>query len=181
MNKYAVRMAALALAVLCLMSGCKKKEAEPVPEEKNPIIGYATEGVAAIDERTLNDAVREMYEEAANAPKITLQFQNDAYSDDGLNFTCSIGNSSENEYDMFIAIYPETGEADPLFVSQLLRPGQKFEHITLDRALEPGTHEVACAFTQVAMEDGEQTIVNQQLIALTFHVSEPDSAPESEP
>ncbi len=58
-------------------------------------------------------------------------------------FTCYIANSEYNEYDMFIALYTEiSNDAEPLYLSGLMRPGEAFREIALDEALDKGTHDV---------------------------------------
>lgn len=174
MNGNAIRLTALMMAMLMLLAGCGKnkvEESETQTSQDNGFkIGYATEGVTVIDsEDSLQKAVDESYEKA-KAPGIGLQYVNDAYSDDGINFECSIGNPEENEYDMFIVIYSDMDMEEMLFLSPLLRPGQKFEHITLEKSLASGVHQVVVGFTQVVEEDGEQKIHAQTAVTMDFHV-----------
>jgi hypothetical protein len=72
--------------------------------------------------------------------------------------------------DMFIAIYTDSTFEDELFLSELLRPGQAFEHITLNRALDTGSHDVVAAFSLVKEEDGQQVIAKQTFVGLRFNV-----------
>jgi hypothetical protein len=134
------------------------------------VIGYATEGITIIDDAdALQREVDEMYAEAQREG-IGLEYQNDAYSSDGRNFTCYIGNAPQNGYDMFIAIYADDALQDLLFLSALLKPGQAFSDIQLTRALESGAHTVNCVFTQVEVVDGEQAIHAQTAVTLDFYV-----------
>lgn len=134
-------------------------------------IGYASDGVTVIDDAdALQRAVDEAFEEAKK-PGIGIEYRNDAYSSDGKDFSCYIGNSANNDYDMFIAIYADDAFEDLLFLSQLIRPGQAFEHITLQRALAPGNYVVNCVYTQVEVVDGEQAIHAQTAVTLNFHVN----------
>jgi len=168
-----LRFAALLCAALFLLTSCKKREEEePAPSAEDKLkIGYASQGVTVIDDvDELQKAVDEAYEQSRQ-PGIGLQYINDAYSEDGVNFDCSIGNPDNNEYDMFIAIYRDIEMNDLLYLSQLLRPGEKFEHITLDKPLDKGDHQVIVGFTQVVEEDGEQKIHAQIAITMNFHVS----------
>lgn len=136
-------------------------------------IGYASEGVAVIDDAdALQKAVDEAYAKARQ-PGVSMRYENDAYSSDGKNFTCSIGNPTRSPYDMFIAIYADDAFEDPLFISQLIRPGEEFSNITLERALEPGDYTVNCVFSQVDVEDGEQVMRGQVAVTLNFHVAAP--------
>jgi len=141
-------------------------QGEP-PAASGPKIGYATEGVTAVeDPEALQKAVDEMMETPPNA--MTLEYRNDATSTDGENFECYIANAVENDYDMFIAIYGDNEMSDELFVSQLLRPGSAFETLKLNHSLEEGTHRVNVAFTQV--EEDLETIHAQLVVTMDFHV-----------
>ena len=89
----------------------------------------------------LQAAVDQMMKDAKN--EMVASFQNQAFSEDGKTFTCYIANSEYNEYDMFIALYTEiSNDAEPLYLSGLMRPGEAFREIALDEALDKGTHDV---------------------------------------
>ena len=134
-------------------------------------VGYATEGVTAVeDPEALQRAIDEAYAKAQE-PGVALSYRNDAVSTNGVDFDCYIGNSTDNAYDMFIDIYADDALTDEIFLSELLRPGQAFEKITLKHPLEPGTHRVYVAFTQVKVEEGEQRIHQQVMVTMDFHVS----------
>lgn len=134
-------------------------------------IGYASDGVTVIDDAdALQRAVDEEFAKSQR-PGIGIRYQNDAYSSNGKDFSCYIGNSTTNVYDMFIAIYADDAFEDLLFLSQLIKPGQAFEHITLERALDPGDYVVNCVYTQVEVVDGQQSIHAQTAVTLNFHVS----------
>lgn len=141
-------------------------------------IGYASNVVTDSPE-TLQKAVDEMYEKAANDPGVSLEYKDTAFSSDGKNFKCYIGNSEKNAYDMFITIYEDPQMENILFLSELLRPGSRFEEITLEKTLEPGTHDVYLVHTQV--QDNEEDASMLQTIhaqlATTYHlvVEEPSS------
>jgi len=174
MDTRRLRFIALTCALLMLLSACKKKaEDEPTYSTQGGLtIGYASEGVTVIDNvNELQRAVDEAYAKSKE-PGIGLLFQNDAYSVDGVHFTCSIGNSDSNEYDMFIAIYSDMDFTEEIFVSQLLRPGTKFERLELNRALEVGDYRLPVVFTQVVVEDGEAKIHAQTSVTMDFHVLE---------
>lgn len=139
-----------------------------VPENDTPKIGYA-EGVTAVeDPDALQKAVDAMYEEARKAG-VTLEYKNDASSDDGENFSCYIANAVENEYDMYIQIFADAELIDQLLLTGLLRPGTAFDHITLEHPLDSGTHRVYVAFTQV--EEDLATIHAQVVVTMDFAVS----------
>jgi hypothetical protein len=141
------------------------------PKDTGPGIGYATEAKVMLDQESLQAA---MDAAAENAKKgnIGLMYQNDAYSVDGRNFQCYIVNSPSNEYDMFITIFADADLTDELYLSQLVPPGSGFEKLKLEHALSVGSHTVYVALTQVETdaETGEQTIRNQIVHTMDFHV-----------
>lgn len=133
-------------------------------------IGYAT-NVVTTDPQTLQDAVDEMNRKAAE-PGVALEYKNTAFSVDGQTFECYIGNSADNAYDMFFTLYADPELTEVLFLSELLRPGTRFEEITLEKTLEPGAHEAYLVHTQVQdNEENEQKLqtIHAQ-IATTFHL-----------
>ncbi len=135
-------------------------------------IGYATEATVMLDQDSLQAAMDKAMENAKDG-NISLLYKNNAYSEDGVNFNCYIVNSAQNSYDMFIAIFADAALEDQLFLSGLVRPGEGFESIELDRTLELGDHIVYVALTQVKdNEDGEQVIHNQVVHTMDFHVTQ---------
>lgn len=172
MKKIPRRLTVLFLAALMLLtSGCKRKE--PASDDGGGfIIGYAEEGVTIVDDPdALQKAVNGMYD-GAQQRGMTLSFQNDAYSTDGITFDCYIANDPSNPYDMFVAIYADEAYTDVLYLSKLLRPGTAFKNIQLERKLDPGNYTVHIAYTQVETADGAQTIRDQHLVSMVFHVAE---------
>ena len=155
--------------LLCTLTGCGAAQ-QPQQESGGLKIGYATEGVTAVEDGdALQKAVDEMYKKAAEG-SIALEFKNTAASKDGVHFDLYLANSESNSYDMFIAIYGDNALTDQLFLSGLLRPGTAFSTITLDHALEPGTHTVYVVHTQV--EEDLETIHAQVVITMEFVVTE---------
>jgi hypothetical protein len=172
MKKLSRRLTVLLLAAaLLLTAGCKKSEPAPSSDENSGFrIGYAAEGVTIVDDA---DALQKEYDEMMEAAKekgMTLSYQNDAVSENGVDVNCYIANSIENAYDMFIAIYADDAFTDELYLSQLLRPGTAFNSIQLNRKLEPGVHTVYVVYTQVVVEDDEQKIHDQNIVTLDIHV-----------
>jgi hypothetical protein len=142
------------------------------PKEDSGLgIGYATEARVMLDQNSLQAAMDEAMENARNG-NIALSYKDNAYSTDGSNFECYIVNSANNAYDMFITIYGDAEMSDELFVSQLVPPGSGFENITLEHPLSTGDHVVYVALTQVETDEetGEQTIRNQVVHTMDFHV-----------
>ena len=168
-------MAAI-LVVLMVLVLTMRKNAElasyvsSVPADQRQRVEYATEGVTIVDDAdALQRAVDEMMNE--DSKPVALYYQNDAFSSDGQNFTCLIGNSADNPMDAFFTIATTGTMDDVVFVSGLLRPGQALEKISLDRALEPGDHEMNVGISLVDEVDGQQVVDRQLVFAVTFHVS----------
>lgn len=132
----------------------------------NLVLDYA-QGVTVVDdESALQAAVDKMMEDASK--EMVASYQNQAISEDGKTFTCYIANSEYNEYDMFIALYENLTDEDPIYLSGLMRPGEAFREITLDKALDAGTHRVNLAMTQV--EDDHSTIHGQSVVTIDMVV-----------
>lgn len=134
-------------------------------------IGYASEAKVMLDEDDLQAAVDAALRNAEDG-NVALQYQNDAFSNDGKTFSCNIVNSPENLYDMFLTIYADSELKDQIFLSELVPPGSGFEKITLDHALPAGDNTVYVVVTQVDTEEetGEQVIKNQVTHTIVFHV-----------
>lgn len=183
MNKRILKGAALVCALLLLLSsavGCKKKTEEVIEEDElevggKPRLGFAVEGVGGIaNTQDEFDAMLATAEAAAEDQGYTLNYQNEAVSTDGMTFSCNLGNDGINKYPMYIQLYGDLAMSDELFMSDLIMPGQAFQSITLNHALNPGVHDVICAFTWVKIEDnGDQSVHNQITVKLMFTVSEP--------
>lgn len=162
--------------LICLVSVVvilvTRKPAEVVIDntESGHRIGY-DEGTVQLDPEGLQNAINEMYEKTKEG-RIALEYKNDAISSDGKTFACYINNSAKNTYDMYIGIYADAEYTDQLFLSGLMRPGTGFETVTLDRALDPGTHRVYVVYTKVKEEDGEQVMVGQTAVTMDFTVRE---------
>jgi len=59
---------------------------------------------------------------------------------------------------------------DELFLSGLIRPGEAFQSVELNRALDPGTYTIYCVFTQVG--EDHATVHTQLTVALDVMVRE---------
>lgn len=157
---------AVAIVFMLTRGSGDSGETVDVAQESTSKIGYA-EGVVALDEESLQAAVDAAAEKSRNS--FTTDYRNDAYSTDGETFSCHIGNSALNAYDMYIQIFADDEYTDQLFLSKLVRPGTAFEEITLDHPLDPGVHRVYVVYTQV---DEEESIAGQSAITMDFHVTE---------
>ena len=139
---------------------------ETPPDSNGLTIGYATDANVFLDQDSLQAA---MDDALAHSGYVSLRYQNDAVSSDGINFSCYIANA--NGSDMFLTICADADMTDQIFLSQLLRPGSGFEQIKLDRRLEAGTHTVYVAVTLVDTdENGAQVITGQVVHTMDFYV-----------
>lgn len=137
-----------------------------------PRVGYATEATVMLDQNSLQAAMDAAMEKAKDG-NVALLYKNNAYSENGVDFTCYIVNSPANKYDMFLTIYADPQLTDQVFLSGLVPVGSGFEQISLDRALEPGDHTVNVVVTQVDTdENGAQVIKNQVAHTMDFHVTQ---------
>ena len=158
----------LSVVIVGLVMALNSRDAEPADTDNGKtVIEYANGVTVVDDESALQAAVDKMLEDAKN--EMVASYQNQAVSEDGKTFTCYIANSEYNEYDMFIALYTDlSGETDPIYLSGLMRPGEAFREITLDEALDKGTHSVYLVFTQ--MEDDHSTIHGQSIVGIDMQV-----------
>lgn len=160
----------LVIVVMACFLFLRKDEAL-INDNGIPRIGYAAEAKVMMDQDSLQAAADEAQKNAREG-NVALQYQNDAFSSDGKTFSCRIVNAPANIYDMFVTIYADAALTDQVFLSGLVPPGNGFEEITLDHELEPGDHTVYVAITQVDTdENGEQTVKNQVMHTIEFHVS----------
>lgn len=155
------------LLVAVLVFVMTRSGGEDISDNGMPKLAYA-EGVVGVDQDSLQQAVNEMYAKAAEGNFVT-EYRNDATSTDGQTFDCYIGNSSLNNYDMYIQIFADDALSDQLYLSGLLRPGTVFKEVTLDQTLEAGTHRVYVVFTQV--EEDLKTIHGQVTLTMDFTVT----------
>ncbi len=142
-------------------------------EDGTPRVGYASEARVMLDQNSLQAAMDAAMEKAKDG-NVALRYKNNAYSKNGTDFECYIVNSANNVFDMFLTIYADAELTDQVYLSGLVPPGSGFENITLDRALDSGTHTVYVVVTQVAddEETGEQVIKNQVIHTMDFHVEQ---------
>jgi len=157
-------LAVAAAAVFALRAGQK---------DDGPKIAYESGARVMLDQDSLSAAMQEAIENSKNG-MIGLQYKNNAYSTDGVNFECSITNSASNLYDMYLTIFADAELTDQIFLSGLIPPGSGLENVTLDHALEAGDHTVYVALTQVETDEetGDQTLIRQVMHTMDFHVIE---------
>lgn len=160
-------VAAIGIATVVIVTNITGKETS------SGGIGYSTEAKVILSQEELQAAANAAWQNAQNG-SVALLYEDGAYSDDGINFSCYIVNSPFNAYDMFLAIYADVELTDQLFLSQLVPPGSGFNTLKLSRALEQGDHEVYVVLTQVKTDEetGEEAICNQVIHTIPFHVVE---------
>lgn len=155
----------IAALVLALGIGAGIYFLRSVPEEdiNDGRIPYA-EGVVVMEDTDV---------EPAEYGWIDLTYDYQAFSKDGINFTCLLSNAASNQYDLYFDLYADADLTDEIFLSGLLPPGTALEEITLNHALPVGTTTVYVVFNQVDTdEDGNQSIVNQTVVTVEFIVAE---------
>ena len=163
-------LAVVVLLLAVILVFVMKPGAEPVDiqDGETPKLGYAEGTTVVEDPDALQKAVDEMYAHAAEGG-VTLEYKNDARSTDGENFSCYIS-LAENRYDMYLQIFADSELTDQLLLTGLIRPGSAFDNISLEHPLDPGTHRVYVAFTQV--EEDLETIHAQVMVTMDFTVAE---------
>lgn len=129
------------------------------------IIKY-DEAAVALDEFSL----RSQYADAVKAAEGTmaLKYQAEARSSDGTHFSCYIGNSEANEYDMYANIYLDEEFTQQVLLTGLIPPGSGIQEFDSEIPLSPGTYDTVLVLTQV--EDDHSTFHAQLMVALTLVV-----------
>lgn len=162
----------LVVIIMALVFFLLFRQGTDLEDNDVPRVGYATEATVMLDQDALQAAMDAEMEKAKDG-NVALLYKNNAFSENGVDFTCYIVNSPANKYDMFLTIYADEALTDQIFLSGLVPVGSGFEQITLDRALDPGNHTVNVVVTQVADdENGQQVIKNQVAHTMEFHVEE---------
>lgn len=102
---------------------------------------------------------------------IGLTYNHQAFSKDGVNFSCLLTNDASNQYDMYFDIYADNTMKDEVFLSGLVRPGYSLQTIELNHALPAGSTMCYVVFNQVDTDgDGNQSIVGQVAVTVEFIV-----------
>lgn len=129
------------------------------------IIKY-DEAAVALDELSLMN----MYADAVKAAEGTmaLKYQTEARSSDGTHFSCYIGNSEANEYDMYANIYLDEELTEQILLTGLIPPGSGIQEFDSEIPLKPGTYETVLVLTQV--EKDHSTFHAQLMVTLTLVV-----------
>ena len=152
-------LAILGIGIGAYFLGASQEEAEL----KDNRIPYA-QGVVLMEDTEI---------EPAKHGWIDLTYNYQAFSKDGVNFSCLLSNAPSNQYDLYFDLYADAELTDEIFLSGLLKPGTALEEIALTHALPVGTTPVYVSFNQVDTdEEGNQTIINQTLVMVDFIVVE---------
>lgn len=164
-----ILIAVVIIAAVAVITTLNRQKPE---EDAGLTIQYASNATVMLDQDSIQAAMDEAMKNAEDG-NIGLYYKNDAYSSDGVNFDCFIGNSSANIHDMFITIFADVDMTDQIYLSGLVPPGSGFEEITLEHELESGNHRVYVALTQVDTDEetGEQVLLNQVVYTMDFHVT----------
>ncbi len=161
-TKVIIPVAVLVLA-LCIGAGVYFLRPTPVEDIDDGRIPYA-EGVVVIDKSDI---------EPVEYGWIDLTYNYQAYSNNGVDFSCLLANESSNRYDLYFDLYADAELTDEIFLSGLLQPGTALDKVSLNHALPVGTTTVYVVFNQVdTNEEGNQTIVNQTVVTVDFIVVE---------
>lgn len=167
----------LIIVILLLLAGgitaavlFMKNDKEPVPDEgnKNFMIQY-DEAAVALDEDELKKQFGDALKKAEEG-QIALRYKNVAYSTDGVNFTCDIGNSTANTKDLYFNIYTDSTFEEQILLTGLVPPGQGITEFTSEIPFEPGTHEAVLVFTRV--DDDHSTMLGQAKVTYSLVVEE---------
>lgn len=159
----------IAAVVLVLVLLNKKAESDEIGNHGLKL-DYE-QGVVIYDEGDYQNKVDEMFERAEEG-MTAVQYVPVAISSDGINFSCSIKNSLQNKYDMYISIYTDSTASEQVLLTGLIPPGSGLDHFKSEIPFQNGDHEVIMVLTKV--EDDHQSINGQVSVSLTLSVGEYD-------
>jgi hypothetical protein len=130
---------------------------------------FAYESSVVVDNPdTLQDVVNGMIQQVEEG-SIGLEMKTNAYSNDGVNFSCQIGNAEINRYDLFLVLYRDDTQEE-IYRSGLLPVGTHIEQFAVNKPMDEGVYECTLVFNQV--EDDQETIHSQVNVELTLTVGE---------
>lgn len=166
----------LLIIILLLLAGgitaiiffMNKDNADLPDEGGNPLIQYDGAAVA-LDEDEFNKQYADALKKAEEG-QIALRYKNVAYSEDGVNFTCDIGNSPANTKDLYFNIYTDATFTEQILLTGLVPPGQGITEFKSEIPFEPGTYEAVLVFTRV--DDDHATMLGQAKVTYTLVVEE---------
>lgn len=133
---------------------------------KNPLKLDYDGAAVGLDENGLEKQIEEMKKNSEG--NVSLEYKNEAESDDGTNFVCYLANSDLNTEDMFIAIFTDANMTEQVYLSGLLRPGTSIQEFQSEIPFEPGTYSVVAMFTSVS--DDHETMTSQLAVEMKLTV-----------
>lgn len=151
----------VALLMIVLFTGKDEND----KSSSDQVIGYES-NVVVDDEEALQDAVDALFAKAKEG-QMTLEMKTEAHSLDGKTFSCFLGNSISNNYDMFMVLYRDDTQEE-IYRTGLIPMGARIEEFTLDEALESGSYSITIVYNQV--EEDHKTIHSQVNVGLTLIV-----------
>ena len=156
-------------AMILLNKSSDDSVAEPdFDTNSNGLIHYDAAAVP-VNEADYAERIKELYEKAEEG-YLTLQYKNEAYSEDGVHFICEIGNSAANHYDMYFNIYLDDSFQAQVLLTGLYRPGSGMESFESEITLEKGEYPAVLCLTQV--EDDHSTMHGQTFVNINLIVGE---------
>jgi hypothetical protein len=138
---------------------------EEPQEDSSGKIGYDT-SIVVDNPDTMQDVVDGLIQQAAEGT-MTLKMKMNAISNDGMTFSCELGNAEDNRYDMFLAIYRDDTQEE-IYRSGLIPAGAHIESFKVDQPMDEGVYECTVVYNQV--EDDQETIHSQVNVGLTLTV-----------
>ena len=156
-------------AMILLNKSSDDSVAEPdFDTNSNGLIHYDAAAVP-VNEADYAERIKELYEKAEEG-YLTLQYKNEAYSEDGVHFICEIGNSAANHYDMYFNIYLDENFEEQILLTGLFPPGSGIEEFDSEIPLDPGEYRAVLALTQI--EDDHSTFHAQSFVTIYLKVGE---------
>lgn len=81
-----------------------------------------------------------------------------------------IGNSEENEYDIYFEVYLEDEQETLLYTSPVLPVGKRLDKLKLDKALPSGEYAAICTFHLLDKENPDKEVSNVSFnVTLIFY------------
>ena len=169
-NKQTTRIVLLVILVVAVAIGISALAAvlihrhSSTEPERNKLVYEAN--VVTDDADALQAAVDALAEQVKEG-QMALKMQTQAVSSDGQHFTCYLGNSTSNTYDMYMVLYLDDTQEE-IYRSGLVPVGAHIEEFDLEEPLPSGNYETTLVYNQV--EDDQETIHAQVNVGLTLIV-----------
>lgn len=127
------------------------------------------EAAVALSEEDILSQIDDLQSKVEDG-KMALRYQKTAYSSDGVNFKCEIGNSPANKYDMYINIYKDPELKEQILLTGLIPPGSGITEFVSEIPLDPGIYSTTLVLTQV--ENDHSTFHAQLMVVLELEVKD---------